>query len=332
MRPVLMAGLALWFGLGIVPVGSVGLQSSDPLITEIIQQVDEGRLREHICQLQSREGGEYCNEDGSRWSCDASAIDRATDYARQYFESLGLATHLVPYTLSCRPEPSYNIEAELPGTDGHSQVLITAHLDSLSGMNPFAMPPGQAAPGADDNASGSAAVLEAARILSQYKFKHTIRFVLFTGEEQWMVGSSAYARKLASAGAQILGVFNMDMIGYDGDDNGLFEIWVGKRSEEVFEGSSRLAELITQTVEVYELGLVPEVLDDPRRGGDQAPFWQRGYAAVMVIEDTEYGMTYDFNPAYHTPADVLRFLNLAYMKRIAQAVIGAAAQLAEPTQ
>jgi len=337
MRSALLVVLAIGIGLGVVSTEpgiakSSSFQTPDPIVTEIIQQVDEGRLREHICQLQSREGGEYCNEDGSRWSCDASAIDRATEYARQYFENLGLKTRLVPYSLSCRPGLSYNVEAELPGAESSALVLITAHIDSLLGMNPFAMSAGQTAPGADDNASGSAAVLEAVRILSQYKFKHTIRFVLFTGEEQWMVGSSAYASEMARESAPILGVFNVDMIGYDSDDNGFFEIWVGTRPQEVFEGSSRLAELITKTIEIYELGLVPEMLDDPRRGGDQAPFWRRGYAAVMVIEDSEYGTTDDFNPGYHTAADVLRFLNLAYMKRMVQAVIGAAAQLAEPIQ
>lgn len=295
---------------------------SGDVIADIIGQVQEDHLREHICQLQSREGGEYCNEQGSRWSCDGPAIDRALEYTRQYFESLGFKTRLDPYSLGCRPGPSHNIEAELPGTESAQLVLLVAHLDSyITGVSR-----GSPAPGADDDASGSAAVLEAARILSQYKFKHTIRFVLFTGEEQWTVGSSAYARKLASAGAQILGVFNMDMIGYDSDDNGLFEMWVRPGESE------ELADLIVRTIETYGIALAPDVLADPRRGGDHESFWRRGYPALMIIEDTEFGETEDFNPCYHTSCDVLRMLNLSYAQRIAQAVIGAAAQLAEPVQ
>ncbi len=321
LRPALRASLALWVGLGIAPLAA-GLQPSDSHIAEIIHQVDEGQLREHICRLQSREGGEYCNEMGSRWSCDSMAIDRATEYVRQYFEGLGLSVRLDPYVLSCRPGLSYNIEAELVGTESAGLVLLTAHLDSYT----TGISVGGVAPGADDDASGSAAVLEAARILSQYKFKHTIRFVLFTGEEQWMVGSSAYARRLASASAPILGVFNMDMIGYDGDGDSLFEMWVRPGPSE------ELANLIVKTIQDHDLALVPDVLNDPRRGGDHEPFWRRGYPALMIIEDTEFGYTYDFNPCYHTACDVVRHLDLSYSRRIAQAVIGAAAQLAEPVQ
>lgn len=292
------------------------------VIADIIGQIQEDQLREHICQLQAREGGEYCNEQGSRWSCDGPAIDRALDYARQYLERLGLRTRLDPYSLGCRPGLSHNIEAELPGTESTKLVLLVAHLDSYV----MGISKGSPAPGADDNASGSAAVLEAARIFSQYKFKHTVRFVLFTGEEQWMVGSLAYVRRIASEGAHVLGAFNMDMIGYDGDGNGLFEMWVRPGESE------RLAELIVRTIETYNIALTPEVLDDPRRGGDHESFWRRGYPALMIIEDTEFGETEDFNPCYHTLCDVLRMLDLSYAKRIAQAVIGAAAQLAEPVQ
>jgi Zn-dependent M28 family amino/carboxypeptidase len=296
------------------------------VINEIIQQVSEDRLREQICQLQSREGGEFCNTDGSRWSCDGTAIDRAVEYARQYFEKLGLKTELAPFSLRCRAGLSHNIEAVLPGADPQSQqsVLITAHLDSTT----FSASAGSPAPGADDNASGSVAVFEAARILSQYKFKHTIRFVLFTGEEQGLVGSRAYAGKLAGDGVHIVGVYNMDMIGYDSDDDSAFEAHAGTREE-----SLKLADLLVQTITTYEIKLVPDVLEaGATNRSDHASFWSRGYPAVLVIEDSEYGETDDFNPYYHSTSDTLDKLNLPYAKRIAQAVIGAAAQLAEPMQ
>ncbi len=297
---------------------------SSTVIGEIIQQVDEENLRAHICALQSREGGEFCNSEGSRFSCDGAAIDRALEYAQQYFDKLGLKSERVPFSLSCRVGLSHNIEAILPGTESQQSVLITAHLDSFT----YSAGSGSSAPGADDNASGSSAVLEAARILSQYKFKHTIRLVLFTGEEQGLVGSRAYAGKLASEGVQILGVFNMDMIGYDSDSNGAFEIHSGTR-----ESSVRLADLLVQTLQTYEIKLAPEVLEvGATNRSDHASFWSRGYPAVLVIEDSEYGETDDFNPYYHSTADTVDKLDLSYAKRIAQAVIGAAAQLAEPIE
>jgi hypothetical protein len=294
------------------------------VIEEIIQQVGEENLRAQICYLQSRDGGEFCNSEGSRWSCEGTAIDRAVEYAQQYFEKLGLKIGRVPFSLFCRAGLSHNLEAILPGTESQQSVLITAHLDSTT----FGISSGGKAPGADDNASGSAAVLEAARILSQYKFKHTIRFVLFTGEEQGLIGSRAYAGKLASEGVPILGVFNMDMIGYDSDSDGAFEVHAGTR-----DNSVRIAELLVQTLQRYEIKLAPEVLEvGATNRSDHASFWSRGYPAVLVIEDSEYGETNDFNPYYHTAADTLDKLDLSYARRIAQAVIGAAAQLAEPVQ
>lgn len=300
------------------------LQPPDPFIAHVIEQVQEAQLREHICQLQSAEGGEACNAQGSRWACDGPAIDRAVEYGRQYFESLGLQTKLDPYSLSCRTGLSYNVEAILPGVDPQSPeiILITAHLDSVS----QGVRSSRVAPGADDNASGSAGVLEAARVLSQYKFKRSIYFVLFTGEEQGLVGSRAYASRLKREGANILGVFNMDMIGYDSDNNGIFEIQAPD------EDSYQLAERLMATTNHYSLSIVPEVPNEAPPWSDHASFARQGYPAVLLIEDTELGETEDFNPYYHTTADTLEAINLPYARRIVQAIVGTVAQLAELVQ
>ncbi|MCX8104020.1 MAG: M20/M25/M40 family metallo-hydrolase [Candidatus Bipolaricaulota bacterium] len=305
-------------------VAEAALQPRDPFIAQLIEHVQEAQLREHICQLQSAEGGEACNAQGSRWSCDSAAIDRAVEYTRQYFEKLGLSTKLDPYSLACRTGVSHNVEAILPGTDpGSSEIiLITAHLDSVA----QGVRSSRVAPGADDNASGSAGVLEAARVLSQYKFKRSIYFVLFTGEEQGLVGSRFYAARLKREGANILGVFNMDMIGYDSDDKAVFEIQAPD------EDSYQLAQLLMTTTHHYGLALEPEVPDQAPPWSDHASFARQGYPAVLLIEDTELGETQDFNPYYHTTADTLEAINLSYAKRIVQALVGTVAQLAEPVQ
>lgn len=317
--------LALVFSWGATPTPSQAnftLDTASAIIAEIINQVDEQQLKEHICQLQAREGGEACNPLGSRWSCLPTAIDHTLAYGRQYFENLGLKTNLDSYPLPCRSGPSSNLDAEIPGTESKKLVLITAHIDSII----FGIGSSQPAPGADDNASGSAAVFEAARILSKYRFKHTIRFVLFTGEEQGLVGSRAYAGRLARDGAEILGVLNMDMIGYDSDKDGAFEIHAGTR-----EPSVQLANVIVQTIKTFEIKLTPDLLESGATNrSDHASFWSRNYPAVLVIEDSEYGSSDDFNPYYHSTSDTLDKLDLTYAKRIAQTVIGAAAQLAEP--
>lgn len=305
-------------------VAEAALQPTDPFIAQLVEQVQEAQLREHICQLQSAEGGEACNAQGSRWSCDGPAIDRAVEYTRQYLENLRLQTKLDPYPLSCRPGLSYNVEAVLPGTDPENSeiILITAHLDSVA----QGVRSSRVAPGADDNASGSAGVLEAARVLSQYKFKRSIYFVLFTGEEQGLVGSRAYASRLKREGANILGVFNMDMIGYDSDDNGVFEIQAPN------EDSLQLAQLLIVAINHYGLALAPDVPDQAPPYSDHVSFSRQGYPAVLLIEDTELGETEDFNPYYHTTADTLEAINLPYARRIVQAIVGTVAQLAEPAQ
>jgi len=303
-------------------VVEAALQPTDPFIAQLMDQVEESKLRDHICQLQSAEGGEACNAQGSRWACDGPAIDRAVAYARTYFESLGLPTKLDPYSLSCRVGLSHNVEAVLPGTESPEIILITAHLDSVAqGVRSSGI-----APGADDNASGSAGVLEAARVLSQYKFKRSIYFVLFTGEEQGLVGSRAYAGRLKREGANIVGVFNMDMIGYDSDGNGVFEIQAPD------EDSYQLGQLLISINNRYDLRLAPEVPDQAPPWSDHASFARQGYPAVLIIEDTELGETEDFNPYYHTTGDTLEALNLSYARRIVQAIVGAVAQLAEPVR
>ncbi|MBK6681102.1 MAG: M20/M25/M40 family metallo-hydrolase [Ignavibacteriales bacterium] len=93
----------------------------------------------------------------------------------------------------------------------NQKYIICAHFDD--------MPSGATAPGADDNGSGTAAVMEAARILSQYTFPYTIVFALWDEEEQGLVGSAYYANQASIAGDSILGVVNMDMIAYDANND-----------------------------------------------------------------------------------------------------------------
>ena len=96
------------------------------------------------------------------------------------------------------------------------------------------------APGADDNASGTAAVLEAARVLSQYRFKHTLRFVTFAAEEQGLIGSYYYVAEARSAGTPIGGAINLDMIAWDSDDDDAMDIHAGTRSDSQALGAAFL--------------------------------------------------------------------------------------------
>jgi leucyl aminopeptidase len=124
----------------------------------------------------------------------------------------------------------HNVVAALAG-ESSELVLITAHLDSTAiSSHPFD-PASDVAPGADDDMSGVAAVLAIAErflALAGAATPHrTVQFVLFNDEENGLVGSKAYARQLRTAGAQVAGVFQMDMIGYNRVDPRTWEVHVG---------------------------------------------------------------------------------------------------------
>ncbi|MBI5441749.1 MAG: M28 family peptidase, partial [Deltaproteobacteria bacterium] len=130
----------------------------------------------------------------TRHTRSGTPIQMATQLAYERFTALGLATTYHSWTVSTTS--NRNVVAERTGASRPSEiVLVCAHLDD--------MPSGSTAPGADDNGSGSTAVLLAAQILSSHTFERTIRFVLFTGEEQGLYGSYAYATLLAGQGANV---------------------------------------------------------------------------------------------------------------------------------
>lgn len=182
-----------------------------------------------------------------------------------------------------------------PGLGGY---ILCAHLDATAahstGWNRHADP----APGADDNASGSAVVLEAARVLGRESFDFDLYFVLFSGEEQGLLGSLALADSLAEARTPLHGVFNFDMIAYrkpgdpleiEGMPNRLSQ-WMtdllARRQAELGEGATGIRFTPTR----------PQSLQN----SDQASFWRYGYDAMLLIETVD---AVAYNPNYHKVTD-----------------------------
>ena len=124
----------------------------------------------------------------------------------------------------------FNVEAELAGVSPEL-VLVTAHLDSTAAFHEPYSPSVDPAPGADDDASGVAAVLAIARrfatLTSSGQLVRTVRFVLFNAEEQGLIGSQAYARRAKSRGEVIAAVWQMDMIGYNKQPPRAWEVHAG---------------------------------------------------------------------------------------------------------
>ncbi len=208
------------------------------------------------------------------------------------------------------PHDAYvvNVVAVLRGTDyPNSYVLMSGDIDSRASntMN-FEID----APGANDNASGMAGTIEAARVLSKYKFKHSIVFVGLSGEEQGLFGGRGLANYAKNNNWEIVGILNNDMIGniegVDGViDNRTFRIFSEpvpanetdrQRGARRFTGgevdgiSRQLARYIHKQTQTYMPEMNPMMiyrLDRFGRGGHHRPFNDLGYAGVRIMEAHE---------------------------------------------
>jgi hypothetical protein len=280
---------------------------ADPFVAAMIAQVDTSRVYQYEAWLTGEEAVEIGGQPytiATRHTYSGTPIQRATQLAYEHLESLGLEVEYQQWGEVTHP----NVIATLPGSSRPDDIyLISAHLDD--------MPGGALAPGADDNASGSAGVLVAADILSQYQFACTLKFALWTGEEQGMLGSDAWAEWASRQDLNILGVLNMDMIAHDSDRSPIVDL----HARSWLSDSVAMANVFADVVGTYELDLVPDVQVDNALGNysDNRSFWDEGYPAILVIEDRD-----DFTPYYHTASDTLSTLNMPYFSEFVKGSVG----------
>jgi uncharacterized repeat protein (TIGR01451 family) len=289
------------------------IQEHSPLIQNLVDSVSQTQIYTTILNLQDDDSIPGWDAERSRFSYSPElAIER--DYIHSRMEALGLDVRYQSFGLG--DETLDNIEGALSGWGAGSDIIYIAcaHYDSISEN------PDNAAPGADDNASGTAAVLEAARILSQYRFKHTLRFVTFAAEEQGLIGSYYYAAEARSAGTNIGGVINHDMIAWDSDGDDVMEVHVETRGDSQALGTAFLDAMLT-----YGISLTPRYITwGATNRSDHASFWNQAYPAMLAIEDFR-----DYNPYYHTTEDTLDKLDLSYAQKFVQTTVATLAELAE---
>lgn len=193
-------------------------------------------------------------------------------------------------------------------------VVLCAHYD--------AMPGGVLdAPAADDDGSGTCALLEAARILHDVQFEYTIVFGFWDEEEQGLVGSGFYAGAMAANDELIRGVINMDAIAYDGNGDTKARVHVRPIANSVEIGDSVFSVLDTYGIDIDLLLTNPGATYS-----DHASFWNEGYGAVLIIEE----FTADGNPHYHTPTDLVQYFDVPYYEKLAKLSIGTLATIAVP--
>ena len=284
----------------IISLQSISAQT-DSLIQEIIDEVNIDTLYKYVSELS---GATQTNIGGVPFTISSRhklqpGNDKAADYIKEKLEVFGLPAYNQTSGSTLR-----NIHAVQTGTAYPTQkYIICAHYDS--------QPNGPIAPGADDNASGTAAVLEAARILSQYTSKYTIVYALWDEEEQGLVGSNYYANLASTSGENILGVINLDMIAWESDGDNKINIHTN-------DNSLSLSDKMVEVNTTYNLNLLSFVKNPGLTASDHSSFWKYGYKAIMLIEDY-YG---DFNPYYHSTNDVVQNFNLPYFDKCAKLSIG----------
>lgn len=230
----------------------------------------------------------------------------AAEYIKETLEGFELTTTVQEYSAGGK-----NVYAVQPGTlYPNEYIMICAHYDAVDYYC------------ADDNASGSAAVFEAARIFSEMEFEYSIIYALWDEEEIGLIGSGYYATEAASNGDVIHAVINMDMISWDSDDDMVVEIHSSYNAS-----SNVLADYIVEINELYDLQLVPSIELPGTNASDHSRFWNNGFPAALIIEEYYGG---DFNPYYHTEEDRIAILNMPYFHEMAKLSIGVLASQAVP--
>jgi leucyl aminopeptidase len=212
-----------------------------------------------------------------------------------------------------------NLILTIPGDQQPGDiVMLTAHFDDV--------PSTGLAPGADDNASGSATLVEAARLLSGHSFPRTVKIVWFTGEEQGLRGSAAYAAAHEQELTHVVGVINLDMYAYDNDNDHCFEMHVGS-----LPASGRVGQCLAQAVQTYQPELTYDYfISGATYSSDHASFWSRGVGAIEIGENfgastTENGCgnIADKNRYYHNSLDTLASINFSTAYPIHRAALAA---------
>ena len=308
----------------------------DP-VASLVEQVDPGRLQGDVASLAK----------AVRHSLYSPAHHTETaDYISAVLAQWGLETRRHTHQLGERQ--GINVVGGYRGTSPQAlrPILVSAHYDTVDGS-----------PGADDNASGVAALLECARVLSKVKLSRGVEFVAFDLEEKQpeggaLVGSTAFVK--ASGGKHAYeGLYNLEMVGYtsgpgtQGYPPGFRFIlphafkWAQRRR---FRGDfiavvsrgpdtdlgrrfQAAAERWVPALEVLAIELrhrLPLLVDLFR--SDHAPFWAAGVPAIMITDTANFR-----NPHYHRPTDTPETLEYPFLSNVTRALVATVAEHCELT-
>jgi len=283
---------------------------------DILPLIQSGALEAHIAALQEnvKQGpSRFAYRTRSVYNREAS--DNAAEHiATQFRRSSRLNVEFEEFS------GMKNVIAKLPprlGSPSDRIFIVCAHYDSKSDRDRDWNPLISEAPGADDNATGVAAMLEIAHVLSQFDYEHELRFVAFTGKELGLLGSRHHARKASRAGEYVVAVFNIDMIGFN---------WENDLVVVVQDGSSRwMNDAFLLANRWYDLDLeIRGAQDELIDSGDHKSFWENDYRAVTLTESgnpRSDSKDYRANPFHHTRNDTVDRVNVGLVRKITQLML-----------
>lgn len=221
-----------------------------------------------------------------------------------------------------KPAPLENVLAFLPGSDPKLEktvFIVAGHYDSMPSS---VMDPESDAPGADDDASGTAVAIEAARLLGQGAYRATLLFAALSGEELGLLGSKRLLEYLKENGYTVGGFLNNDIVGADFAPGGPHRVRVfsGGGADGMDSPSRDLARTVEEIAGRSAVRMVFR-LDRLGRGGDHRPFVEENLPAVRFTEPLE-----NYDHEHQTPrvengreyGDLVKFLNFTFLGNVAR--------------
>ncbi|HXH31504.1 MAG TPA: M28 family peptidase [Bacteriovoracaceae bacterium] len=253
---------------------------ASPAIKEYVQQISSAAIKKDVGALtafKTRLVGTADNQ-------------QAVALVKDTLEGFGYSVKEICYKAN-----ACSVIADKAGADAESEIImLMAHVDSV----------GKDFAGADDNASGTATLLEVARVLKDYSSKRTIRFFVTNGEESGLLGAAHYAKLLAGSGEikKMVLAINMDMVGYNA--NGIVELETDSQYENLAKWFAQLTSSYTKLKSKITIGAW---------GSDHVPFIKGGVPTLLTIEDWSTK-----TPCYHQACDKASTLNYEYAGEIAK--------------
>lgn len=319
LRDVLLAG---WYGIRFAGRSHRGsLPAADARLHRIA-----GRLRRNVTHLSETIGERNLSRR-------PQALARCADWIASELAAHGARVQRQTYRVS--GIPCDNLETEIPGAGRPEEIVVVgAHYDTVPGS-----------PGANDNASGVAAMLELASRFADKSPTRTLRFVAFANEEAPYaytdaMGSWVYARRCRQRGETVCAMLCLETMGCYSDAPGsqtypkLIALCYPSKGDFIaFVGNTRYGGLVRQAVAAFrraetfpsEAGALPEVISDISRS-DHWSFWQEGYPALMITDTADFR-----SRVYHTGNDTVDKIDFDRLARVVRGLEAVVSDLADRT-